>query len=357
MPIMSLKSFKDDTSKWFSLRNGAIAVIDDKLRLHHAVPTDRNRLVELQTAINAFKQEKDTKYASGGGYQDSKRERNGTVTLLGQQVDAELNPSPAVVGVHSNMSGIASAVALRAVARQQNIEANATTVDVPVSQQLDYRDGNGNMDFQWNVRFKMTEAPTELVVTVYLKTGTSGVVTADYKNLWPAQIGSAWSGPVLEIPKVPSGTKRLRIRFELEWCAPSFTGPAYTVSVHQPPPQPAQQDYVKQGSAWVKQDKQDTVGTNVGTPHMGQWGADDRVAIVHEFGHMIGCPDEYYTKTYNGATLPADTYDQEPFTTQSIMNNTGPKGRIFARHYDLILRQYELWQGLPVGSVRITLAG
>lgn len=357
MPIMSPKSFKDATSKWFSVRNGAIGVIDNRLSLYHAAPNDPNRLAALRTAIDAFKQEKDAKFASGAGYTDSKRERNNAITLLDQQVAAELQPPAAVVGPLSNMHSIVGAVAQMAKARQHNIEAKSTTVHVTVSQQLDYQDGNGNVNFQWDVRFKMTEAPTELMVTVYLKTPTSGVITADFKTLWSTQIGSAWSGPTLNIPIPSSGMKRLRIHFYLEWCDPEYIGSAYTILVHQPPPLPAQHDYVKQGSGWAKQVKQATVGSNVGTPHMGQWGAVDGVGVVHEFGHMIGCPDEYYTKTYNGALLPADIYDQAPFTTDSIMNNTGSEGRIFARHYDLILRQYELWQGLPKGSVGITLKG
>lgn len=358
MPIMSLKSFKDGTSKWFSLRNGAIKAIDDALELYHAVPNDRQRLRNLKDAIDAFKQEKDTKFApKGGDYTDSKREKQGIITLLGQQVAAELAPNVPLVGPNTNLTSIASAARLKAIARQNNIQANSTDVVVPVSQQLDYRDGNGLQDFQWTVRFKMTEAPTELVIKVYLKTSTTGAVTADYKKLWPAQIGSAWSKAVLEVPEPSGGMKRLSIRFELEWCDPAFTGDAYEVDVHQPPALAAQKDYVKQGSNWVKQDKSATVGTAVGTPHMGQWGADDRVAVVHEFGHMIGCPDEYYTQTYNGTALPASVYDQVPFTTSSIMNNTGPEGRIFPRHYEVIRQQYEIWQGLTAGSVRVTVKG
>lgn len=354
MAIMSLKQFKRDTDKWFSLRNGAIGLIDNKLKAYHASPVDA-RLRELAAAIDAFMNEKDQKFApKGGDHTNSKREKNGAVTELKRQVAAELatsNPArPIGVQAIGNV-GLVAEVRMRALARQARADADTTQINVPVSQQLDYRDGTGLHDFAWNVQLKMTERPTELLVSVAVKLDEQGVITGDYRARWSRQIQSAWNCGRLILPAGHSKP----IRFELDWYPIDYAGQAYTVGVHQPPRPPAEGGYRRTGTGrWEAQTRGPTVGSNVGTPHMGAWGADDEAAIAHEFGHMIGCPDEYYTKTYNGAAMSAK-YDQVPFTTNSIMNNTGPDGRIHKRHFNLVLRQYEIWKGLGNGAVSVLI--
>jgi hypothetical protein len=222
-----------------------------------------------------------------------------------------------------------------------------------VTQELDYRDGGGARQFGWTVQLKLIERPTELVVMVAVKLNESVPVVHNYKSLWKTQIQGSWNGATLLIPN-GSAVRRLPMRFELDWYPVAYAGPAYVVNVHKPPAQPKQEEYTKKASGgWDKNHRGPTVGTNVGTPDMGNWGADDSAAIVHEFGHMIGCPDEYYTKKFNGVVTAPDTYDQVPFTTDSVMNNTGPAGRIHARHYYLIKSEYEKWKGLTVDSTKV----
>lgn len=355
MPVMSLKTFKDRTWKMFSIRNGAIGEIDKKLKRYHDSGRNRATLLELRDAVAAFKTEKDAKFSGrGGDYTSSKRDQAQGVTDLAAQVAGELTALGPPMGVSLMGAGMAQEVRLRAVARQQNIELNTTDVRVDVSQRLDYRNGSAPTDFAWTVHLKLTEAPTELIVTVALKTvPTAPLTRGNFKAIWQQQIGSSWNGAKLVLPN----GRTLPMRFELDWKANGYTGPAYTVNVHEPPPRPAQGQYARTGTGqWtVNPGRGPTVGTDVGTPHMGQWGADDRAAIVHEFGHMLGCPDEYYTVSYNGLALPAATYDQVPFTTDSIMNNTGPEGRIFPRHYQLIKQEYERWKGIAANTTRVVL--
>lgn len=76
------------------------------------------------------------------------------------------------------------------------------------------------------------------------------------------------------------------------------------------------------------------------------FGDADRKAICHEFGHLIGCPDEYEVTSLSastGQTWSNDIHNAVRFTTKSVMNNPGT-GLIYDRHFALILKQYREWQ-------------
>lgn len=97
----------------------------------------------------------------------------------------------------------------------------------------------------------------------------------------------------------------------------------------------------------VKQVARDVTldGTSLGTPHLGQWGVQDKQAIVHEFGHVIGNPDEYWVKSHNihfGGHERRD-YNKPAFSTDSIMNDSR-KGRVFRRHFAVVVRLYREWK-------------
>jgi hypothetical protein len=68
---------------------------------------------------------------------------------------------------------------------------------------------------------------------------------------------------------------------------------------------------------------------NVGgsTTNMGNWGANDTVDVGHEFGHMLGALDEYFT--VDGVNWGAG---RQP--GGSIMNN--PANNPATRHYNLV---------------------
>jgi hypothetical protein len=87
--IPTLQDWKNATHKWFSVRNGAIAVIDEKLEAVERSPNDHKALLELDAAIEAFKDEKDTKY---GDYKQSSREGPAqNITNLDRDVKAKLH--------------------------------------------------------------------------------------------------------------------------------------------------------------------------------------------------------------------------------------------------------------------------
>lgn len=93
MTVMSLSTFKNLTSKTFSIRNGAIGKIDNALKAYHTPPTTQDKLKLLKAAVDTFKDEKDSKY---GDFSKSAREKKGGIALLSQQVEAALKPAPLV---------------------------------------------------------------------------------------------------------------------------------------------------------------------------------------------------------------------------------------------------------------------
>ncbi|MFL6604970.1 MAG: hypothetical protein ACJ8R9_27040 [Steroidobacteraceae bacterium] len=89
MSLPSLQEWKTATHKWFSVRNGAIARIDEKLGIVEREPLNRTALTDLKDAIEAFKREKNEKY---GDYTQSAREGAGkNITNLESEVGARLH--------------------------------------------------------------------------------------------------------------------------------------------------------------------------------------------------------------------------------------------------------------------------
>ncbi len=105
MAIMTLATFKKKTAKTFSRRNGAIGTIDSALRAYHSPPATKDKLTALNLAVEAFKNEKNLKFApKGGTFTDSKWESKGGVAELAQQVQDELG-SGSLVSVASLTTG------------------------------------------------------------------------------------------------------------------------------------------------------------------------------------------------------------------------------------------------------------
>ena len=91
-----------------------------------------------------------------------------------------------------------------------------------------------------------------------------------------------------------------------------------------------------------RNEKQRLQDTTVNRQNFGEY---DRKTINHEFGHMIGNPDEYMVTSISntGQEWDAKIHDLPPFSSDSIMNNP-LKGKIEARHFACVLREYNRWQ-------------
>ncbi len=86
-----------------------------------------------------------------------------------------------------------------------------------------------------------------------------------------------------------------------------------------------------------------------GTTSMTGWGTADTQDLTHEFGHMLGCPEEYFTT--NGvdyATGGARGYRDEG---AGVMNN--PAGSALARNFDVIRQEAAPLRGVDLAKTEI----
>jgi hypothetical protein len=86
-----------------------------------------------------------------------------------------------------------------------------------------------------------------------------------------------------------------------------------------------------------------------GTTSMTGWGTADTQDMTHEFGHMLGCPEEYFTT--NGvdyATGGARGYRDEG---AGVMNN--PAGAALARNFDVIRQEAAPLRDVPLAKTEI----
>lgn len=182
--------------------------------------------------------------------------------------------------------------------------------------------GNRVVPFPMTVNFGIMRYGTTVIVNVRAlgEVGNHAVEDNVLSN-WKTHCESAWNCATLFV-----GRRKYELRFNLIWVKPGAPGPYYTVKVHQPPP-----------LANLNATREEVAEHHrSGTPHLAQWGVEDRQAILHEFGHMIGNPDEYFCTGFTGlaGAFNGLTYNKTPFTTDSIMNNTNRHGlKIYERHF------------------------
>jgi hypothetical protein len=151
-----------------------------------------------------------------------------------------------------------------------------------------------NGTYSWHARFHVTVDEPNCRVTVTVRVRVSGTMTAAQQTAWETAIENAWSN-----------------RFKLCCrccCCPS----GYTIV--------ADLQFVANGEHQV-------VTAGNATSNMSNWGANDMVDVRHEFGHMLGALDEYFT--VNGTNYGAG---RQP--GGNIMNN--PANDPVAAHYDLV---------------------
>jgi hypothetical protein len=86
-----------------------------------------------------------------------------------------------------------------------------------------------------------------------------------------------------------------------------------------------------------------------GTTSMTGWGTADTQDITHEFGHMLGAPEEYFTTNgVNFATGGARGF-RDP--GGGVMNN--PAGPALARNFNVIKQEAATLRGVPAARTEI----
>ena len=163
-----------------------------------------------------------------------------------------------------------------------------------------------NGTYSWNAKFTVIVTRNPCAVKVIVKLKVTGSITAAQKAAWKSAIEAKWNG-------------KMTLYCPDENCAKACPdGYPVTCSI----------EYVNSGQ------DQTVVATTAPTKDMKFWGRNDTVDVTHEFGHMLGNPEEYYTTNgVNWAIPNFPAYNPNG----SVMNN--PNNDPAPRHYELIRKQ------------------
>ncbi|NDZ16016.1 hypothetical protein C7T35_27255 [Variovorax sp. WS11] len=218
--------------------------------------------------------------------------------------------------------------------------------------------------YKWSTYLEVAEHGPVVLVRVFAAYDPGGAKSQSIKQSMKNVIESFWNVAKVDLG---DGRRARDLQFDLTWVDPSTTYRELIVPKTTPigpPPKPLNLMNPAELKAWRDQVSEVRgVGANLGT-----WDVEDRVEVIHEFGHMIGNPDEYFIKSFENVPSPyrADIYDKPGFTTDSIMNNTDnydknsnkSYGKIHLRHFDTVKRaiaEYLKCTGRAANTVTITL--
>jgi hypothetical protein len=247
--------------------------------------------------------------------------------------------------------------------------------------------------YPWNVAFKLEENPLVknelyLDVNVRLTQSPTWAITAQdfqrqmitLKGDFANRIVDAWSGRFAirynAPPPAVSFTRIIKVRIESVDAASTPANRRYDVRVVAP----AQS--IDTSASFTADERKKAMSSLLSDPtvraakrkvsshldaltlDMGTWGAGDPKAIVHEFGHMVGCSDEYgctsFTPTAIGGRTYGLTYDTRwnvpGYSNDSIMNDPGQDGKVYDRHLTYVRHVYEAWKGVAQNTYQIVNA-
>lgn len=151
-----------------------------------------------------------------------------------------------------------------------------------------------NGTYGWNARFQLTIDEARCTATVTVRIRINGTITTAQRNAWEQGIENAWNN-----------------RFKLCCtccCCPDGYRVVFDVR------------FVASGEHHV-------VNAGATTTNMSNWGVNDTVDVGHEFGHMLGALDEYFT--VNGVDFGPGRQ-----ANGNIMNN--PANPPEAHHIELV---------------------
>ncbi|MCC6537911.1 MAG: hypothetical protein IT162_10200 [Bryobacterales bacterium] len=194
-------------------------------------------------------------------------------------------------------------------------------VDNRVTETISNGDERWNGTYSWRSKYTLVADKQNCTVKVTMKLKVTGTVTAEQKAAWKSAIESKWNGKAYLCCTGCNCPRGLPITVTVEYVD---SGEHYPITAQTP-------GATEGGRAGLG-----------GTTSMTGWGVDDTVDITHEFGHMLGCPEEYYTTdgidyTEGGTKLPV----RDP--SGGIMNN--PANNPLPRNYEGIKSEAEAAMG------------
>jgi hypothetical protein len=172
-----------------------------------------------------------------------------------------------------------------------------------------------NNTYSWQTKFTLQVSRTPCTVHVTVKIKVTGTISATQKSAWKSSIESKWNGKAKLMCPDPA-------------CATACPS-GYKIIVEV--------QFVTSGEHYVVAANSAAAGGSRSvTPDMGTWGVNDTVDVTHEFGHMLGAPEEYFTTNgvdyTSGGTKPGF---RAPGA--GVMNN--PAGAPLPGNYDLIRQE------------------
>jgi hypothetical protein len=160
-----------------------------------------------------------------------------------------------------------------------------------------------NRTYAWRARFQLRIEERSCTARVNVRVRVTGTITAAQLAAWETEIENAWD-------------KRFKLCSVSNCCSDGFT--------------------IVTDIQFVTTGEHQVVNAVASTVDMGMWGASDPSDVDHEFGHMLGAPDEYFT--VNGTNWGPGRQPGAP-----IMNN--PANPPVARNYDLIRTRAQALMG------------
>jgi hypothetical protein len=167
-------------------------------------------------------------------------------------------------------------------------EVNLRVEEVISNAPPPYTQWNGRYGWQSCYRVSVNRSNCSVLVSVRLK--VTGAITDAQKAAWKSAIEARWSGKVKFVcpdSKCPGACAAgYPVSVEVVYVT---SGEHYEIIAGSPP-----------SAAGGRQGMS-------GTTSMTGWGVDDTTDVTHEFGHMLGAPEEYFTTdgidhTHGGAT-------------------------------------------------------
>ena len=211
-------------------------------------------------------------------------------------------------------------------------ETNQSVTETISNAPAQYNDWNKS--FTWSSKFQVVYDPGTERATIVSRLFSTAAATI--KQGWETAIEDRWGKGQFEIeiwqdclPKV------VPVDVDVQWVTDAAKA-HYTITANAP------------GT------KLDGREGNGGTAGMTVWGETDRTDITHEYGHMLGNPEEYFTT--NGTDYTHGGADQGfRDTGRGIMNN--PSESPEPRHYAMVREAFISMMSLSPDIVRVVKHG
>jgi hypothetical protein len=166
-----------------------------------------------------------------------------------------------------------------------------------------------NGTYGWRARFLLTLDEPSCTARVLIRVRLVGTISAVQRSAWETAIEAAWNARFKLCRRSCCCSDGLRIVSDIQ--------------------------FVNSGEHQV-------VNVGASTTNMGNWGASDTIDVSHEFGHMLGALDEYFT--VNSVAFGAGRQ-----ATGAIMNN--PANPPVARHYETVRQAANGLRGTTYSTV------